>query len=119
MYAFMLKLLWKVQFTHKMLKNRVDVAHYYPPDLNTPKAQKTACLWCVMLSYLQHCSVQLFTVAVLCCSLEYHSNMVSDAVKRVIKQGKVSVCVGVCVNCKFGLLCAYRCIQAVNVKTLP
>lgn len=25
------------------------------------------------------------------CSLEYHSQMVSDAVKRVIKQGKVSV----------------------------
>lgn len=42
--------------------------------------------------WMCRCFGHLLYVTVLCCSLEYHSHMVSDAVKRVIKQGKVSVC---------------------------
>lgn len=51
------------------------------------------CLFVYMLTYVQDGSSHFLIVTVLCCSLEYHSQMVSDAVKRVIKQGKVSVCV--------------------------
>lgn len=46
-----------------------------------------------MWTCVQDSSGHLLIVIVLCRSLEYHSQMVSDAVKRVIKQGKVSLCV--------------------------
>ncbi len=48
-------------------------------------------LKCLFVTCVQDSSGTLLSVTVLCCSLEYHSQMVSDAVKRVIKQGKVSV----------------------------
>lgn len=46
---------------------------------------------CRHVAILKTCS-HVLSFTVLCCSLEFHSQMVSDAVKRVIKQGKVSVC---------------------------
>lgn len=46
--------------------------------------------------------VLLLIAPVLCCSLEYHSHMVSDAVKRVIKQGKVSLFVLRTLHCGDG-----------------
>lgn len=66
-----------------------------------------------MLAYVQDSCSRFLTVPVLCCSLEYHSQMVSDAVKRVIKQGKVSIC-DTC-HWPSALCCGHNC-QETNMS---
>lgn len=61
----------------------------YPISLSLSRSAFDGCRHVAVSKTCSH----ILSFTVLCCSLEFHSQMVSDAVKRVIKQGKVSVCV--------------------------
>lgn len=54
-------------------------------------SQSLSAVHCTCQAVLYATASYFLSATVLCSSLEYHSQMVSDAVKRVIKQGKVSV----------------------------
>ena len=61
-------------------------------------------------------SGHILIVIVLCCSLEYHSQMVSDAVKRVIKQGKVMCVLVVSMPVPSGCEWADTCHHNLNMS---